>query len=606
MNRIILLVILIGFFAFSVKSQGIITTSFYAIEDAYIRNGAANTGSNYGSLTELIASNGLYSLSPVSYFYTRSLVKFDLSTVPSNAIITSAKLRLRIKSESLTASGSTELYLDLANSTWSEGTVTNNSAISNNINVATVTLSNKITITDFAGSREVREFDVKSHVQALVENRIPNHGWRIKRNPESGTLTPAIYYSKEHLPGNSYFYPELEVQYYLPVWVNTCYVVNASNTTSSDGAIYPTVADGSSASKTYQWYKYTSSTLTAISGATNLNLVSQPYGWYGLRVTGADPSDVSYHGFIIGVRCATFSILVPPEPSYIDDSYLDSGIQGAGTTAIYKTQVNYGTSSVLLAMEFMDGDPFSEEYNLWAESLLRFRLWFDPNYVVNSANLTLYGEGHSTVSGTNDAKLKLVTRNWRESGVAWTNKPSSVDPPSVAIGSITGNSNAVINIKSLVDYWKINSTQNFGCHLQLNTYYNDGMRAQRYRSSDAAVGTRPSLTLNLTSAEGCSNTNLYYVPEESIGPEIVDLPNANKTLRIRYKDYYDSDGQLNYSIKCLTDDSPVTLILVSKNANTNWISINLNSAGLALGKVYLLELKDNNGKKEYLKFKVVN
>ncbi len=603
MNRIILLFVLIGSFTFSSKSQGITTVGFYAAEDAYVKSGAANTGVNNGALTELIASNGLYSFSPISYFYTRSLVKFDLSSLSPNAIITSAKLRLRIKSESLVAIGSTELHLDLANSTWSEGTVTNNSGIVNNTNAATVTLSSKVTITDFSGSRDVREFDVKNHVQALVENRIPNYGWRIKRNPESGTLTPAIYYSKEYLPGNTYYYPELEIQYYLPVSVNGCYVVNASNTTASDGTISPTLLNGSSGAKTYQWYKYTSSTLTAISGATNLNLVGQPYGWYGLRVTGADPSDVSYHGFIIGVRCATFSISVPPEPNYIDDSFMQNGVAGSGPSAQYYTQWNYGAGLIQIG-EHIVGLP--GEVDSWGESLLRFRLWFDPNYVVNSANLTLYGYSHSPSSdGANNTKVKLVTSNWNEMSVAWTNKPSSVDPPSVTINSIYTSGNSVINIKSLVDYWKINSTQNFGCHFQLANYNGYGTRYQIYNSSDAAAGSRPSLTLSLTSAEGCPNTNLYYVPEESIGPEIVDLPNSNKILRIRYKDYYDSDGNLNYSIKCLTDDSPVVLTLVSKNSNINWISFNLNSAGLTQGKVYLLELRDNRGKKEYLKFKVI-
>ncbi|MNE18078.1 hypothetical protein D3C80_1110900 [compost metagenome] len=112
--------------------------------------------------------------------------------------------------------------------------------------------------------------------------------------------------------------------------------------------------------------------------------------------------------------------------------------------------------------------------------------------------------------------------------------------------------------------------------------------------------------MSLTSTNCGTNTNLFYVPKDVVGPEIADLRNSDKTLRIRYKDYFDSDGYLNYTIKCLTDDSPLFLMLITKDSNTNWISINLNSVGLVMGNVYLMELTDSSGRKEYLKFKVVN
>ena len=574
--------------------QTITTTTLYATEDAYTKSGAANTNTNYGSLTELIVTSSTYTTTPLTYSATRSFVKFDLTSIPTDAVITSAKLRLRPKSESLAVSGSTDLQADLANTTWGQSTITHTSGISKNTNISTVTLSNLVSVTDFQGTVDYREFDVKSHVQALVEARIPNHGWRIVRNPETGNLTPAIYYSIEHL-NNSYFIPHLEVKYYIPMTVTSATIVQTTTTSSADGSISPVIAGGSSASKTYQWY---TSSGSAISGATSLNLTGRTYGWYGLRVTGTDPSDVMYYAFVIGVKCATVSVTFAPDGNYVDDTYLINNVTGSGTTADFNTQLNNATAGVIPASENISP--------MTTEGLFRFRLWFDPNLTVNSANLTLYGNAHAPTDRPNTSYLKLVNAPWAESSVAYTNRPVSLTSPSVTINSIAaGNGNATVDIVSLVNSWKLNNPQNYGCHFQL-TFYEGSVTKMQFNSSEAAVGVRPSLALSLTSADCGTNTNLYYVPEENVGPEVADLRNSNKTLRIRYKDYFDSDGSLNYSIKCLTDDSSVTPPVISKDANTNWILINLNSSGLVMGNIYLLELKDASGKKEYLKFKVVN
>ena len=593
-NYLILFCVLFLGFAKS-YGQSITTTKLYATEDAYTKSGAIYTGVNYGSLDELIVSSTTYSAGPpITYYFTRSFLKFDVSSIPSNAIVTSAKLRLRPKSESLAASGSTDLYTDLANTTWSQSTITNNSNISNNTIVSTVTVSHIVGVTDFNGTVNYREFDVKAHVQAMVEGRIPNYGWRIKRNPETGNLTPAIYYSIEH-SNNMYFTPHLEVKYYIPTTVTSATIVHATTTSSADGSISPIISGGSSASKTYQWYNSLGNT---IPGGTSLNLTGRTYGWYGLKVTGTDPSDVMYYAFIIGVKCATVSVTFAPDGNYVDDTYIINNVSGSGTTAIFNTQVNNGNAGVLPASENLSP--------MTTEGLLRFRLWFDPNLTVNSANLTLYGNAHAPTDRPNTSYLKLVNAPWAEMSVAYTNRPASLTTPSVTINNIAaGNGNATVNIATLVNNWKLNNPQNYGCHFQLS-YYEGSVTKMQFNSSEAAVGARPSLALSLTSTDCGTNTNLYYVPEENIGPEIADLRNSNKILRIRYKDYFDTDGYLSYSIKCLNDDTSVPITLAPKNANTNWIEIDLTAAGLVLGNVYLLELKDASGKKEYLKFKVVN
>ncbi len=576
--------------------QSITSTTLYSTEDAYTRSGTG-AGLNFGAADSLVVTSSLNSITPITYSASRSFLKFDLSTIPSNAIITSANLRLSSKnSEPITASNSTELYLDLANSTWSEGTIIHNTGISNNTVVSTVTTSSSVPQSTFLGTFYYRQFDVKAHVQALVEQRIPNHGWRIRRNPESGFLTPAIYHSKESTASASFFLvPMLDVSYYIPMSVSGATIVQATTTTSTDGAISPTIINGSSASKTYQWFSSTNLT-TPI--ATTLNLSGVKYGWYGLKVTGTDPSDVMYYAFVVGVKCATVNITFNPgNGDYIDDAVILNNVSGSGTTAVFNTQRNYGTSLTMTA---------AEQSALYYESLLRFRLWFDPNLTVNSANLTLYGNGHTPTDRPNTSYLKYVNDQWAEMSVSFTNRPSSLTSPMVTIpGTAAGNVNSTVNIASLINSWKLNNTQNYGCHMQL-TFYEGSNTLMQYYSYDATSGTKPSLTMNLTSTNCGTNTNLFYVPKGTLGPEIADLRNSDKILRFRYKDYFDADGYLNYTIKCLTDDTMPLLVLIPKDANTNWITINLNSVGLVIGNVYLLELTDASGRKEYLKFKVVN
>ncbi len=590
---LLLFLLLVTGFSFG---QSIVSTSLYSTEDTYTKSGTG-AGVNFGAADSLVITSSLNTLMPtVTYAALRSFLKFDLSTIPTNAIITSAKLRLSSKgTEPIAASNSNELYVDLANTTWAEGTITHNTGISNNTLGGTVTTSNLVPQSTFLGTFYYREFDVKAQLQGLVEQRIPNHGWRIRRNPETGVLTPAVYHSKESTASLSAFLvPRLEVSYYIPMSVSGATIVQATTTTSADGSISPTIANGSSASKTYQWF---SSTDLTTSIATTLNLSGVKYGWYGLKVTGTDPSDVMYYAFIIGVKCATVSVVFNPGNSdYIDDAAFYNYTSGSGNTAVFNSQRNIGASLTLTA---------AEQTGVLYESLLRFRLWFDPNLTVNSANLTLSGNGHAPTDRPNTSYLKYVNEQWREMSVAFSNKPASLTSPMVTItGTAAGNANSTVNIASLINSWKLNNTQNYGCHMQL-TFYEGSNTMMQFYSSDGA-GTKPSLSMSLTSTNCGTNTNLFYVPKDVVGPEIADLRNSDKTLRIRYKDYFDSDGYLNYTIKCLTDDSPLFLMLITKDSNTNWISINLNSVGLVMGNVYLMELTDSSGRKEYLKFKVVN
>jgi hypothetical protein len=96
-------------------------TRFNVVDDAYIRQAAPDT--NYGASTSLIAA---YKVDPTLLRYTSSLLMFNLSSLPANAVVDSATLSLNVTS----AVGTTQVSISSADSAWVEETVTWNSSTS--------------------------------------------------------------------------------------------------------------------------------------------------------------------------------------------------------------------------------------------------------------------------------------------------------------------------------------------------------------------------------------------------------------------------------------------------------------------------------------------
>jgi hypothetical protein len=562
-----------------VSGQGISSVSINANQDSYTVSGLS-AGVNYNSTNELLVKSA-YSLKTNSVIAVyRSFLHFNLSSIPSNAIITSAKIRLRPKvtETSISSTNGTEIYLEAAQSSWDETTITHISGITVNPAVATQTISNLVTV----NSVQFREFDVKSQIQSMVEQRILNFGWRIRLQNET-TLNAAsgTYYSYENTCTDCQ--PYLAVNYYIPISIVSV-VFNHATGSNSNGSITPTLTGGSSVTKSYQWYN---SAGTAISGQTNLALTNQPAGWYGLRVTGTDPSDIFYYAFLLGAKCLTRTVTFNPGSNYIDDALYYPSYSGSSSY----DQLNFGSSTFQISQETVGVG--------YIESLIRFRLWIDPSLTLNYSNLTLTGNGHAPTNRPNASYLKLLSSNWAELSVAKNNAPSDVSTGQLTINGIAaGNGNATIDINGFMNVWKSNNLLNYGLRQKL-TFYEGSNTKMSFNSSDASTG-KPYITINFTSTD-CSD-NQFAVLKEDLGPEIYSLP-SSKIIRFRWTDYFSLGGYINYSVKSISDDSLPPSPLAAATSTTNWIQINTTSWGLIAGNIYVLEVSDNQGKKFYLKFK---
>lgn len=104
----------------------------------------------------------------------------------------------------------------------------------------------------------------------------------------------------------------------------------------------------------------------------------------------------------------------------------------------------------------------------------------------------------------------------------------------------------------------------------------------------------------------CVFDNQFFHLKEDVEQSLAYLQLAAGYLRIKYdEDYFDANGTLNYTVRCLNDDTTPTTVTVNKPVHTNWIEIPIGTGGIVLtsGKIYLLEVKDSKNRKMYLKFK---
>ena len=138
----------------------------------------------------------------VSGFEHSFLIKFDLSSIPSGAIITSAKLKLYNQH---VGNYPSTINAHRITSTWSESSATWSNLGSNYIAGASASST-------FNYSTQVINglWDVTSDVQSMQNGSFINNGWHLKDDDVFDQSQPAWYfYSKE----SSYLPPVLEVIY---------------------------------------------------------------------------------------------------------------------------------------------------------------------------------------------------------------------------------------------------------------------------------------------------------------------------------------------------------------------------------------------------------
>jgi hypothetical protein len=140
----------------------------------------------------------------------RSLIDFDLSSIPSNAIVNSAKLSLYCNTTSYVTqlnSGTNASYLSRITSPWDENTVTWNTQ-------PTITTTNQVLLsTSSSASQNYLNIDIKNLIDDIRANPTSSYGLMLQLATET-IYRSLILASSDH--ADSTKRPKLEICYSIP------------------------------------------------------------------------------------------------------------------------------------------------------------------------------------------------------------------------------------------------------------------------------------------------------------------------------------------------------------------------------------------------------
>lgn len=423
--------------------------------DAVLTSSAATT--NNGTNTTFQA------MRDASNNKNRSLLMFDLSSIPATAIISSAKLTLYGTAHS----GTNPSYLRKNTTTWDEATVTWNTAPS----TSTV---GQISLAQSTVATQNYTMDVTSFVQDMVNIPATNYGWTLIKQDETSTTGSLIFGSSDSRTASQR--PLLEITYSMPMDVKG-YMTPATGLNNADGALNVTVTNGVPP-YTYSWSD----------ASTTKDIYNKLPGLYTLTVTDNLGNQVKKH-MMIGAENASVTFTITPDALSGKDGAIQ--LKDDGTLA----NNNYKDLTQLRANRWTASGWFK------TRSLLSYDLFCMPsNAVVNSATLQLYGNGHNPLSRPNDSYLYLNTQSWDEPTLTWNTQPAHTSSNSIYMaGTTSSNENTSVNVTSHVQNWVQNPSSNFGWKLALADEVTASYTSRAYGSSDnTTAGLRPSLIITIT------------------------------------------------------------------------------------------------------------
>ena len=497
---------------------------------------------------------------------SRSFLHFHLSTIPTNAIVTSSHLTLRYSSSEW--SSNETLRFELVEDSWDSGSITWN-------NQPSVSTSSAIDITP-TGTLDILSQHVFAGLEPMsqlwINEPTSNKGLRIRAISES--TNNEVNYTGT-FPSFNIFPPVLHLSYVFPIEINLESITHCSTTSSTDGSISVSASEGGGG-YSYQWHDASGAPI----GTDSPTISGLEYGWYGVQVATA--YDTSYMSFIVGVECENVAISYNPPAHYFENAvaaYLSTGSSSS--------QFWVGNYESLMAFR---ANISGINYNY--KSLFRFLIQLDNNLTINKAQLELkgYGEHGDPYSESNAVRLKLVEGNWHiiDSYANYPNVNATMYAEIPA--TLAADDDASVNVKSFFDSWK--NTPNYGWSMEMAN--SGALIAQAYRSLHY----------------GDSDYWPYIEFEVSIScryPELFSVLHSgyytmkSTELFIAYDEsYLTSEGELNYTVyneqRVKQTGLPAANIVYGDNR------IHVDMASLANG-IYILEVTNQKNRKYYFRFK---
>ncbi len=312
--------------------------------DALIDNSSATT--NYGTSPDLAA----WAWTSGGITIARGLLKFDLSSIPSTATITSATLSLYCNTASSVTqlnSGANACLLQRITSTWTESGVTwNNQPTTTTVNQDTLAQSTSTT-------QNYPSIDVRNLVIDMINNPSTSFGFMMKLITES-TYRSMVLSSSDN--SDSTKWPRLVIvytaanNYYskstgsldsLSTWGPNTNGTGTSPTSFGNNNTIYNVVNNSSPTISNNWYITGTNTAVVFGDGTNTLNTSIPSG----LAFGADSIYVRNN-----VTYTVLGTLITNKPGFENGStvqYTASGTQNILPATFYNLVVSGGTKSLV-------------------------------------------------------------------------------------------------------------------------------------------------------------------------------------------------------------------------------------------------------------------
>lgn len=558
-------------------------------QDVYINS--ADPNQNYSSSTQLSTYVDGTNTNPV---YKRTLVEFDFSSIPSNAIIIDAELRFK----KVSGYNNTLTEINAVETSWQENSVTFNSAPSA-LNtfpsmISQVPISSNITPCVSGCSSYTRHsFTVTDHVQHFINNPHLNYGWRLKSADEtvscvwrispSGGYTLVCSKRGANYRASSTFNlidnppPQLVISYVLPIEISLSSVTHSTTLLDSDGSITASVTGGNG-NYSYQWID--GATGNNISGATGLTLNNLSPGWYGLEVEDGE-GNKEYMAFVIGAKCGKLEFDFQPDDRFVEDVTIRDDLPDSRllNPYLYSQRVNF----------------FGYYY---LETLLKYKIILDSEVSLQNASVYLYGHSHNSSQG-NETRVDEVTEKWYQDIVTWNTKPSTGSQITIIPSTSSSTEDVQIDVTSLFEDYISGTKQNNGMHFYLNYPPSQITRGMVFRSSRYSdFEYRPKLQLSVGSL--CFEN--YHKPKRNLDAGYVFTQNG--VLKFSLDEFYTQENleEMEYTVYDMSRQDMNVTTFLPLNFDDNRYSLDLSSFNLTNNSFYVLEIRNSKNEKRFLKF----
>lgn len=452
------------------------TSTFYPSMDAHVASGAsANT--NFGSNQYIQAFHQIQQQTQTVY---RSYLQFDLSSIPTNAIIIDAQLKLTPYYQDNTGSQN-DLYIQRVDSLWTDSTITwNNQPIRINSNQVSIP-HNQTT------STSQHSYGVRNFIQHMVNNPHLNKGLAIQLQNEQDTHAfGLVYYSNDAQA----YKPELEVFWMDPIDVS--FDVTHCTNGNSDGSVdvsfnysgtprsiilYKFERDTTVDVKTNSTTVYSYTNYPSKTNHTINNLAPGVYGvitFDSTYYTNGNLLDCRLDKyFLVGeegeVTEGLFSTTSFHEMTQLSKNKRDS----TESLTHWEDMNGWEISTVALNISETRYPPqTSTEWQYVNKSLMEYPIDWDPGLIYDEAMFGGYAYTYFQryANSTNDVYYYPITEDWQYKKVTWNTQPE-VDtstyiyiPTTNTIGNDPDRRDSV-DLLPFVEYWQEHPNYGFRAEL---------------------------------------------------------------------------------------------------------------------------------------------